>query len=552
MTKVSVVIRTYNEAASIERTLRAVLDQREVEPEIIVVDSGSSDGTVGRVAAFPTRLIALPHEQFSYGRALNLGFAAASAPVVVSLSAHALPFDRHWLRNLVRPLADPLVDGVVGKTIPFADCNPFDRRGLRRQYGTKPRCLIDGRVPGFSNANSAVRRRAWEEDPFDETLPFSEDVRWARRRLGLGRRLVYAPDAVAYHSHNETPEQLYRRFWGESRAREAIDPRGARYAKHRLLWDLLAGTVYDWGTLLRRREARAWWLVAWRRRVAINLGRYAGSRGLARLDRRRVWSAILARPWLRWLRRLGSLAGRLAPRVVAMTRKHPLPLHPKHLLPESRDHFWYADELAGGRLALDIGCNVGAHSRFVARQGLAVIGLDVDPKILKHAQFVLRWENAAKALVLQADANRPLPLADRSCDRVLAFDVIEHVEDADFFLAETARVLAPEGRLLITAPNAETTWKKRFRRAGLPFFADVSHRVEFTRRGFWQALEKAGFVVLRDEPIVADTPAAPWFDLLGSFSMKIYARLAERKRRRALAAPAESTGFRVVARKAGG
>jgi len=552
LTKVSVVIRTYNEAASIARTLRAVLDQRDVEPEIIVVDSGSSDDTPAQVAAFPVKLISLPHERFTYGRALNLGFVAATAPVVVSLSAHALPFDRHWLRNLARPLADPRVDGAVGKPVPFADCNPFDRRGLRRQYGAEPRCLLDGRLPGFSNANSAVRRRAWEEDPFDENLPFSEDVAWARRRLGKGRRLVYVPDAVAYHSHNESPEQLYRRFWAESRAREIIDPRCPRYAKRRLLWDLLAGTAYDWLTLLRRREAFRWWPVAWRRRIAINLGRYAGSRGLAQLDRRRVRSAILSRPWLRWLRRLGSLAGRLAPRIVALTRKHPLPLHPKHLLPETRDHYWYAEELAGGRLALDIGCNVGAHSRFVARHGLTVIGLDVDEKILKHAQFVLRWENAARAIILQADANRTLPLADGACDRVLAFDVIEHVDDADFFLSEVARVLAPEGRLLISAPNAETTWKKRYRRAGLPFFADVSHRVEFTRQGFWQALEQAGFVVLRDEPIVADTPAAPWFDLLGAFSMKLYARLADRKRRRALAAPAESTGFRVVARKAGG
>ena len=71
----------------------------------------------GCLISFSMRVLTLPRAAFSYGRALNVGFAAATAPLVVSLSAHALPLDRHWLRNLTRPFADPLVDGVVGKTM---------------------------------------------------------------------------------------------------------------------------------------------------------------------------------------------------------------------------------------------------------------------------------------------------------------------------------------------------------------------------------------------------------------------------------------------------
>ena len=551
MTRVSVVIRTYNEAAHIAATLRAVLAQREVEPEVIVVDSESTDATRELVAAFPVRLIVIPKKSFSYGRALNAGFAAATAPFVASLSAHALPFDRHWLRNLVRPLADPLVDGVVGKTLPHPDCNPFDRRGLPRQYGVVSGYLCDGRIPGFSNANSAVRRAAWEAEPFDETLPYSEDVRWARRRQGLGRYLVYAADAVVYHSHNETPAELRRRFWGESRAREILDPHNPRYRCTALAWDLAAGTLYDWWTLARGRQPWHWWPFAWRRRVAINAGRYAGSRGTQLSADARLWPNLARRAWLRPLRLLGSLAGRLAPYLVVWTRKHPRPLHPKHLLGEREDHYWYAAELTGGARALDVGCNVGAHSHFAARQGLAVVGMDIDPRALGHARFLLGWEKMRRALVVQADADRTFPLADGSFDRVLAFDVIEHVADPAHLLAEIRRVLTPDGLLLLTAPNAETAWKKRYRAAGLPFFADVSHRVEYTRAGIEQTLCEAGFAVLRDEPIVADTPAAPWYDLLGAISLKLYARLAAKKRRAALARPADSTGFRLVARKVG-
>ena len=549
MTKVSVVIRTYNEAAHVADTLRAVFDQRDIEPEVIVVDSGSTDGTLEIVGGFPAKLVQIEKAEFSYGRALNLGFAAATAPLVASLSAHARPLDRHWLRNLARPFTDPLVDGVVGKTLPHTDCNPFDRRGLLRQYGTERRFLFDGRLPGFSNANSCVRRSAWEAEPFDETLPYSEDVLWARRRLGLGRRLVYAPDAACYHSHNETPAQLLRRFHGEAAAREMIDPHNPRYRVHRLMWDLLAGSAYDKWTVMRRGDSWRWLIVAVRRRLAINLGRYAGSRGIEPTKAGRVGIRLLQRTAWRALRLGGSMAGRLAPRVVVLTRKHPKLLHPKHLLPESRDHYWYAGDLEGGSLALDVGCNVGAHTHFTARQGLTVVGMDVDPKALGHARFRLGWEGDKQATVIEADANRRFPFAEGVFDRVLAFDVIEHLDDHHHLLAEIRRVMKTDAVLLLTAPNADTPWKRRFRRVGLPFFADVTHQIEYTRDGLYALLRQSGFRVDREEPIVVDTPAALWFDLLGAFSLSLYARLAARKRRRALRRPAESTGFRIVAHK---
>ena len=545
---VSVIVRTFNEADHLQRTLTAVFAQRDVAPEVIVVDSGSTDDTLAIARAFPVRLIQLPHDEFTYGRALNLGFAAATAPVVASLSAHALPLDRHWLRNLVRPLDDPHVDAVVGKTLPHADCNPFDRRGLRRRFGTTARFLIDGAAPGFSNANSAVRRSAWLEAPYDESLPFSEDVLWARRRLGLGRGIVYAPDAAAYHSHNETTAQLRRRFRAEARAREIIDPHQARYRLSSLLVDLVGGLLFDWRTVLRTRAGRRWAWFAPRRRWAINVGRWLGSRGIE--ADRSLWRALLDRGWLRAICFAGGVAGRLAPRVVQLTRKHPRPMHPKHLLTERRDHFWYAEHLRGGARALDIGCNTGAHTNFVAQQGLAVIGFDVDQTALGHARFLLRWERAPRAFVVRAGADRTFPFADRAFDRVLAFDVIEHLDDAAHLLAEIGRVLADDGLLLLTAPNAETSWKKRRRRAGLPSFADPGHRVEYPRAGLERVLRAAGFTPLEASPVVADTRWAPWFDLAGAVSLKLYGKLADRKRAHALREPGESTGFRLVARKA--
>ena len=70
---VSVVIRAKNEARFIGETLAAIFDSPSLPPrQVIVVDSGSSDGTQAIVRSFPTTLIQIRPEEFTYGYALNL------------------------------------------------------------------------------------------------------------------------------------------------------------------------------------------------------------------------------------------------------------------------------------------------------------------------------------------------------------------------------------------------------------------------------------------------------------------------------------------------
>src|SRR5438128_696021 len=73
---VSVVIRAKNEARFIGETLAAVFDPAALAPrQVVVVDSGSSDGTQAIVQQFPTTLIQIRPEDFTYGYALTLGLA---------------------------------------------------------------------------------------------------------------------------------------------------------------------------------------------------------------------------------------------------------------------------------------------------------------------------------------------------------------------------------------------------------------------------------------------------------------------------------------------
>jgi rhamnosyltransferase len=224
---VSVILRTKNEGIFLERTLRLLEKQYYApRPEIIILDSGSTDNTLAIAKQHPhVRLMQIPAHQFSYGRSLNTGFRAASGEVIVALSAHAFPCDEVWLKRLLVHFDDSDVAGVYGRQLPHEDAWPFVRREYAEFYGSQLRVQADPndiRDHYFSNAASAIRRQLWQHHKFNEELPYCEDWEWARAMLRLGYKIVYEPEAAVYHSHNESFRAIYRRCYREALARESL------------------------------------------------------------------------------------------------------------------------------------------------------------------------------------------------------------------------------------------------------------------------------------------------------------------------------------------
>lgn len=231
MCEIGIVIRTYNEAVMLPRTLRAIMGQTEQSFEIVLVDSGSTDATVeiarrhGRV-----KIIEIPKGQFTYGRALNIGIAALADRVkyISMLSAHAIPCNRYWLRELLAPMRhDPKIAGVYGKQVPLPEhlSNPFVRvlaENYLKAYGDKR--TITNRHCFFSNANAAIRHKAWLEHKYDESLSYAEDRHWAMAVIRSGGRLAYEPQAAVYHSHADTYIHHFVRRYNEVKSFRIADP----------------------------------------------------------------------------------------------------------------------------------------------------------------------------------------------------------------------------------------------------------------------------------------------------------------------------------------
>jgi glycosyltransferase involved in cell wall biosynthesis len=207
-----VVIRAKNEARFIGETLAAIFDTAALPPrQVVVVDSGSTDGTQAIVESFPTRLIRITPDEFTYGYALNLGVANVDAEIVATLSAHSLPANPDWLRSLVVPFSSPRVAGVYGRQLPRQNATLLELLGMRLTgvLSDTPR-LLDRR-PLFSNANGAFRRSLWLEHPFDERVGGAEDIAWVRTMQERGYLIAYEPTAPVYHSHGEPITRHLRR-----------------------------------------------------------------------------------------------------------------------------------------------------------------------------------------------------------------------------------------------------------------------------------------------------------------------------------------------------
>ncbi len=170
-----------------------------------------------------------------------------------------------------------------------------------------------------------------------------------------------------------------------------------------------------------------------------------------------------------------------------------------------------ARQTPGARTVLDLGCAQGNTGLLLAEEGFEVYAVDLRPEFLEYAG--LKYERGAFHRIA-ADAQR-LPFPDGRFDLVIWGEIIEHVAFPERMLGEIARILQPQGFLVVSTPNGQRfhTGLPTFSKAGdrKRFVADQfkpdadGHLFLFTRAEMLQLLELSGFTILRHEFY-----ATPW------------------------------------------
>lgn len=229
-TPISVVVPTLDGGQTFVHLCRHLRHVRErCGLDVVVIDSGSRDGTVRVAEASGFRVREIPQADFGHGRTRNLGAELAEGDVVCFLTQDVLPCTPDWPLRFAAALSDPGLAGVYGRQVPrdasamemfFVALNyPPERLRFEPQPGGHhPR---PGRVL-FSNAFSAVRRDLLLRIPFADDVPVSEDQVWAHQVLAGGYAIAYEPAAEALHAHTYSLRGLFRRTFRVGQALRAV------------------------------------------------------------------------------------------------------------------------------------------------------------------------------------------------------------------------------------------------------------------------------------------------------------------------------------------
>ncbi len=231
---VTVAIPVRDGGELLARTL-AALALQTVEHELLICDSGSTDGSLALARSHDARVIEIPPREFSHGGTRNLLLAEAVGEHVALLTQDSEPADERWLERLLEGFALARDVGIVyGPYIPRPRASPAVRWELERWFSSLspdgrprverlredervlPAVALIGARGFFTDANACVSRAAWSEAPFRD-VPYAEDRLLAIDMLRAGYAKAFVPGAAVLHSHDYAAGEQLRRSFDEWR-----------------------------------------------------------------------------------------------------------------------------------------------------------------------------------------------------------------------------------------------------------------------------------------------------------------------------------------------
>lgn len=224
---ISVVIPVKNGADTLKSCLDGIFSQTLRDRlEVIVIDSGSSDGTLELLANYPVRVHPIPPKEFNHGDTRNLGVELSTGEFVVMTVQDATPAGDNWLEIMLSHFQDPEVAGVCGQQIVRHDRDKNPLQWFLPAGEAKPERVVFPDPSEFSkltgreqhrycrwdDVNAMYRRSVLKKIPFRKMM-FSEDTLWARDALMQGLTLVYDYRARVYHYHHQNFRFYFKRTY---------------------------------------------------------------------------------------------------------------------------------------------------------------------------------------------------------------------------------------------------------------------------------------------------------------------------------------------------
>jgi rhamnosyltransferase len=222
---VSIVIPVYNGMSWLPESIPLFLGQHYPGKfDVLVIDSGSDDGSVGFLQSFHSiHVIEINHSDFNHGRTRNLALKHVASDYLLFTVQDAKPRDLNWLRNMMAVALKEGCEAVCGGQAvePHFDNNPMEWfQPVNKTEWEVVTCnpekfreanaQLQSQMCGWDNVNALYSRNILEQVAFPERV-FGEDMAWAKAALNRGFKICYAHHNKIWHYHFQQPEFTRKR-----------------------------------------------------------------------------------------------------------------------------------------------------------------------------------------------------------------------------------------------------------------------------------------------------------------------------------------------------
>lgn len=213
----SITILTSNPGAEFQVTLDGIFAQEcSFEFEVVVVDSGSVDGTLDLIKKYPINLYSIPSNEFNFGLTRDYVFSLTNGQFIIAISQDVVPVGNNWLKNIIEPFSNPDIALVQGITVLPKDGEQFFWEKVGMFYYTRE-CKMWASTHngiGLSFVNCAIRRSVWQENRL-EKIEMMEDKFFQLKLSKGGYKIHREVKAMCYHGHTYGVIDLVKRCENE-------------------------------------------------------------------------------------------------------------------------------------------------------------------------------------------------------------------------------------------------------------------------------------------------------------------------------------------------
>jgi len=189
--KVSFVATVINEELTIKAFLNSIFSQSKIPDEVIIVDGGSTDGTLDILSRYKVSVISKKGNR-SVGR--NEAIREAKNEIIACSDSGCI-LDKDWVKNIVKPFNNPKIDVVAGYYKGIAR-TVFEKSLIPYVLVMPDKVNPDTFLP--ATRSMAFKKSIWKKaGGFPEEFSNNEDYVFAKNLKRIGARIVFEKSAIA-------------------------------------------------------------------------------------------------------------------------------------------------------------------------------------------------------------------------------------------------------------------------------------------------------------------------------------------------------------------